>query len=144
MGLFGKKKDDDQQDPKKALQKADNMLNKGFMGGLTKAFMGQDFVDKMNTGIAQGNQAINSMDKSKEIAQTGADATAEVMSVQDTGSTVNENPMLILTLKITPAAGGAEIQTAAQVLVPRIAIPRAGDKIKIKYNPANPSEIAIL
>lgn len=143
MGLFGKK-DDKPQDPKEALKKADDTLNKGFMGGLTKAFMGQGFVDQMNSAIGQGNQALNSMDKAKEIAQTGADATAEVMSVQDTGTTVNENPVVILTLKITPAAGGAEIQTAAQQMVSRIAIPRAGDKLKIKYNPANPSEIAIL
>lgn len=143
MGLFGKK-DDKPQDPKEALKKADDTLNKGFMGGLTKAFMGQGFVDQMNSAIGQGNQALNSMDKAKEIAQTGADATAEVLSVQDTGATVNMNPVLVLTLKITPASGGADIQTAAQLMVPRISIPRAGDKLKIKYNPANPSEIAIL
>jgi hypothetical protein len=139
---FGKKKED--EDPKKALENASNMVNKGLMGGLTKAFMGQDFVDKTNNAINMGNQALDNMQVAQNVAQNGADATAEVLSIQDTGATVNMNPVVVLVLKITPAAGGAEIQTAAQVTVSRIAVPRAGDKIKIRYNPAIPSQIAIL
>jgi hypothetical protein len=142
MFNFGKKKEDD--DPKKALEKASNVVNKGLMGGLTKAFMGQDFVDKTNNAINMGNQALNSMQIAQNVAQNGADATADVISVQDTGATVNMNPVVVLVLKITPATGGPEIQTSAQVMVSRIAIPRAGDKIKIRYNPASPSQIAIL
>ena len=110
MFNFGKK--DDNQDPKQALQKASDTVNKGFMGGLTKAFMGQGFVDKMNSSINQGNQAIGSIEATKAVAQNGADATADVMSVQDTGTTINENPMVILTLKVTPAVG-AELRLRA-------------------------------
>jgi hypothetical protein len=136
----GKKKD---EDPKKALENASNMVNKGLMGGLTKAFMGKDFVDQTNQAINMGNQALDSVKIAQEVAQNGADATAEVLSIVDTGATVNMNPVVVLTLKVKPAAG-AEFQTAASVTVSRIAVPRAGDKIKIKYNPANPSQIAIL
>jgi hypothetical protein len=140
MFNMGGKKDDD---PKKALENASKMVNKGLMGGLTKAFMGQDFVDKTNAAINMGNQAVDSVEMAKNLAQTGVDATAEVLSVTDTGATINMNPVLVLTIKVTPSIG-AEFQTAAQLMVPRIAIPRAGDKIKIKYNPANPSQIAIV
>ncbi len=136
----GKKKD---EDPKKALENASNIVNKGLMGGLTKAFMGQDFVNQTNAAIKMGNQALDSAAIAQSVAQNGADAMAEVLSIVDTGATVNMNPVVVLTLKVTPASG-AEFQTAAQVMVQRIAIPRAGDKIKIKYNPANPSQIAIL
>jgi hypothetical protein len=136
----GKKKE---EDPKKALEDASNLVNKGLMGGLTKAFMGKDFVDKTNSAIQMGNQALDSVQIAQSVAQNGADATAEVLSIVDTGATVNMNPVVVLTLKVKPAAG-AEFQTAAQLMVPRIAIPRAGDKIKIKYNPANPSQIAIV
>ena len=136
----GKKKD---EDPKKALENASNVVNKGLMGGLTKAFMGKDFVDQTNQAIAMGNQALDSAKIAQEVAQNGADATAEVLSIVDTGATVNMNPVVVLTLKVKPAAG-AEFQTAASVTVSRIAVPRAGDKIKIKYNPAIPSQIAIL
>ncbi len=136
----GKKKEDD---PKKALENASNMLNKGLMGGLTKAFMGKDFVDKANSAIDMGNQAINDMEIAQNLAQNGADATAEVLSITDTGATVNMNPVVVLVLKVTPSAG-AEFQTAAQVMVPRISVPRVGDKIKIKYNPSIPSQVVIV
>ncbi len=137
---MGKKKEDD---PKKALENASNMVNKGLMGGLTKAFMGQDFVDKTNAAINMGNQALDNMEIAKNLAQNGADATAEVLSITDTGATVNMNPVVVLVLKVTPSAG-AEFQTAAQVMVPRIAVPRVGDKVKIKYNPSIPSQIVIV
>ncbi len=137
---MGKKKDDD---PKKALEKASNAVNKGLMGGLTKAFMGQDFVDKANAAINMGNQAVEGMEVAQNLMQNGADATAEVLSITDTGATVNMNPVVVLVLKVTPSAG-AEFQTAAQVMVPRIAVPRVGDKVKIKYNPSIPSQIVIV
>ena len=141
MFKFGKGKDDD--DPKKALDKSSDVLNKGLMGGLTKAFMGKDFVDKANSGINMANQVLDSNALAQQLAQTGVDATAEVVSIQDTGATVNMNPVVVLVLKVAPAAG-AEFQTAGQVMVSRLAIPRAGDKIKIKYNPENNTQFVIV
>lgn len=140
MFKFGKGKDDD---PKKALDKASNILNKGLMGGITKTFMGKDFVDKANSGINMANQALDGQALAAQLAQTGADAEAEVLSIQDTGATVNMNPVVILALKVKPAAG-AEFQTAGQMMVSRLAIPRAGDKIKIKYNPENTAQFVIV
>lgn len=137
---MGKKKEDD---PKKALENASNVVNKGLMGGLTKAFMGQDFVDKTNAAINMGNQALDNMEIAKDLTQNGADATAEVLSITDTGATVNMNPVVVLVLKVTPSAG-PEFQTAAQVTASRIAVPRVGDKIKIKYNPSIPSQVVIV
>lgn len=143
MQMFNFSKKDDEQDPKKGLEKASNILNNGLMGGLTKAFMGKNFVNKMNNTIAMGNKTLDNLETSKAVATNGVDATAEVLSIQDTGITTNMNPVVALMLKVTPVIG-AEFQTSAQVMVSRIAVPRAGDKIKIKYNPANPTEIAIV
>jgi hypothetical protein len=140
MFNFGRKKN---EDPKKALEDASNMVNKGVMGGLTKAFMGKDFVDQTNQAINMGNQALDSMQMSQTLAVTGADAMADVLSITDTGQTINMNPVVVLVLSVTPAAG-APFQTAAQVMVPRLTIPRPGDKIRIKYNPAIPTQIAIV
>jgi hypothetical protein len=139
--MFGKKKDDD---PKKALEDASNVLNKGLMGGLTKAFMGKDFVDKANAGIAMGNQALDQQAIAQNLRQNGTDGIAEVVSITDTGATVNMNPVCVLMLKITPTAGGPEFQTYAQMEVPRLTIPRAGEKVKVKYNPAVPSQVVIV
>ena len=137
---FGKKKDDD---PKKTLDKASDALNKGLTGGLTKAFLGKDFVNTMNAGINKANQAVDGQALAEQLSKTGADATAEVVSIQDTGATVNMNPVVALGLKVKPTEG-EEFQTAGQLMVPRIAVPRVGDKIKIKYNKDNPTQFIIV
>lgn len=68
---FGKNKDDD---PKKALGKASDALNKGLTGGLTKAFLGKDFVEKMNDGLGMANQVVDGQELAEQLAKTGADA----------------------------------------------------------------------
>ena len=113
------------------------------MGGLTKAFMGKDFVDKANAGLNMANQALDGQALAQQLAVTGVDATAEVISIQDTGATVNMNPVVVLVLKVKPSKGD-EFQTAGQLMVSRLAIPRAGDKIKIKYNPQIPSQFVLV
>ncbi len=140
MFNFNKKMEDD---PQKALDNARNVTNKGLMGGLTKAFMGKDFVDKMNSGMDQAQSAIDNVNQLNWLTQNGLDAAAEVLSVADTGGTVNMNPVLELKLKVIPAVGVA-FDTVARTMVSRIAVPRAGDKIKVKYNPADPTQILVI
>lgn len=137
---FGKK---GKKDPKEALEDASKAVNKGLMGGLTKAFMGKDFVNEVNSALDMANQTLDGTALAQELAQTGADAEAEVLSVQDTGATVNMNPVVVLTLKVKPAKG-EEFQTAGQLMVSRLTIPRAGDKIKIKYNPENLTQFVLM
>jgi hypothetical protein len=132
-----------QEDPQKALENARNVVNKGLMGGLTKAFMGQGFVDKMNTAMDQGQAAIDNINQVNWVAQNGLDASADVLSVMDTGATINMNPVVELKLHIIPASGAA-FEATARTMVSRIAVPRKGDKINIKYNPANVSQIFVL
>jgi hypothetical protein len=140
MFNFGKKPE---EDPQKALDNAKKSLNTGFSGGLTKAFMGKDFVDKMNTTMDKGQAALDGVQQQQWLAQNGADATASVISVQDTGATVNMNPVVQLQLKMTTAAG-VPFDLTTQTMVSRIAVPRPGDTIKIKYNPANPQQILVV
>ena len=140
MFNFGKKQDDD---PKKALEKADKALNSGLTGALAKGFMGKGFVDKMNATLDMGQSAIDGVNQAQWVAQNGLEATADVIGVQDTGATVNNNPVVMMQLKVTTLAG-TQFDTSGQAMVSRIAVPRAGDKIKIKYNPADPTQIAVL
>ena len=137
LGKMGKK------DPKEALEDADKALNKGLTGKLAKAFMGKEFVDQANSAMKMANDTIDSAALAEELAKTGKDAEAEVLGIQDSGMTVNMNPVVVLTMKVMPAEG-AEFQTAGQLMVSRLSIPRAGDKVKIKYNPDNPSQFVIV
>jgi hypothetical protein len=132
-----------EKDPQKALDNAKKTMNSGITGGLTKAFMGKDFVNDMNSAMDQGQAALDGIQQQQWLAQNGADATADVMMVQDTGATVNMNPVVLIQMKVTPAAGAA-FDVTTQTMVSRIAVPRVGDKIKIKYNPANPQQVAIV
>ncbi|MEW5940060.1 MAG: DUF3592 domain-containing protein, partial [Chloroflexota bacterium] len=136
---FGKKME---EDPQKALDNAKKTLNTGLVGGLTKAFMGKDFVDKMNSGMNQAQSALDGVNQMNWLAQNGMDATAEVLSVADTGATVNMNPVVEMKLRLTNSMG-ASFETVGRTMVSRIAVPRAGDKIKVKYNPADPSQFAV-
>ncbi|MGD0878000.1 MAG: DUF3592 domain-containing protein [Anaerolineales bacterium] len=140
MFNFGKKVE---KDPQKALDNAKKSMNSGITGGLTKAFMGKDFVNDMNGAMDQGQAALDGLQQQQWLAQNGLDASAEVVMVQDTGATVNMNPVVMLQMKVTPVAG-VPFDVTTQTMVSRIAVPRAGDKIKIKYNPANPQQVAVL
>lgn len=139
MFNFNKKQE---EDPQKALDNARNVVNKGLMGGLTKAFMGQGFVDKMNNAMDQGQAAIDGVNQMNWVAQYGMDGTAEVLSVEDTGATINMNPVVEMKLNVNTAMG-TSFETTCRTMVSRIAVPRKGDKIAIKYNPADPSQIFI-
>ncbi len=139
MFNFNKKQE---EDPQKALDNARNVVNKGVMGGLTKAFMGQQFVDKMNNAMDQGQAAIDGVNQANWVAQYGLDATAEVLSVADTGATINMNPVVEMKLNVT-SSYGQSFETTARTMVSRIAVPRTGDKINIKYNPADPTQIFV-
>lgn len=133
---FGKKNEDD---PKKAIEKADKTLNSGLTGMFTKAFVGQDNLNKINASL---DMAKNYTDTSN-LAQTGMGATAEVLSIADTGALINFNPVVKMRLNVTPQFGPA-FQVDAETAVSKIAIPRVGDKINIKYNPANTSQVLVI
>ena len=140
MFNFGKKVE---KDPQKALDNAKKTMNSGISGGLPKAFMGKDFVNDMNSAMNQGQAALDGLQQQQWLAQNGLDATADVVMVTDTGATVNMNPVVLIQMQVTPVAG-APFDVTTQTMVSRIAVPRAGDKIKIKYNPANPQQVAVL
>ena len=140
MFNLGKNKEND---PKKALKNASDKLNKGLTGGLTKAFMGQDFLDQTNAAMDMANQTLESNEIQAQLAQNGADATAEVLSIQDTGATVNMNPVVMLTLNVKPAAGEA-FQTSGKVMVSRLSVPRVGETVNIKFNPKDKSQFTIV
>ena len=138
MFNFNKKQE---EDPQKALDNARNVVNKGMMGGLTKAFMGQGFVDKMNNAMDQGQSGLDSVNQMNWVAQYGLDATADVLSVADTGATINMNPVVEMKLNVTSVM--CTFETTTRAMVSRIAVPRTGDKINIKYNPSDPTQIFV-
>jgi hypothetical protein len=60
------------------------------------------------------------------------EARAIVTNIQDTGTTVNQNPRVQLTLEVQPD-GAAPWELDQKVNVSRIAIPKPGDPFTVKY-----------
>ena len=136
---FGKKEDD----PKKAIEKADKALNKGVSGFMAKTFMGKDFMEKTNQSLDMAKSYTDYDGKKAQLMQTGMPGTAEVTAIADTGALVNYNPVVKLSLKVQPQFG-MSFETTIETAVSKIAVPRVGDKLNVKYNPANTSELIIV
>jgi hypothetical protein len=143
FGNFYKKQKEAEKDPEKALDNADKSLNKGFTGFATKAFLGKDFVNDMNKTMEMGRDAVEMQKQYQNPEQFGLDGTAVVVSIQDTGKLINYNPVVIMQLKVQPQYEPA-FETTTETMVSKIAIPRVGDTVKIKYAPADHTKILVL
>ncbi|MCX4162230.1 MULTISPECIES: hypothetical protein [Paraburkholderia] len=132
-----------QTDPVGAMEDHKKTLNSGLTGFMTKTFMGKGFVDKMTGVMDVGQNALAGQQERLQLIQTGLDGTADILSVQDTGATVNNSPIVLIHMTVSPASG-TPYDVNIQTMVSRIAVPRAGDKVKIKYAADNPEKVAIV
>ena len=99
--------------------------------------------DELRSQASDQNQVdLSSPQHQQWLLQNGADAIARVESVEDTGYSENMNPVVVLDLWVIPAAG-APFGTTIPINITRAAVPQVGDKIKIKYNPAEVMDIGL-
>lgn len=125
MGLFNRKSAQERQE--EAMQMADDIAaGRGFMGKMTKAFMGSEFTEAMQ-------QATSSIHQAEHVAALRAAGVptqpATVIGMQDTGQTINDNPSIVLTLQVGTQA------VAIQALVSRLEIPRVGEQVQVLTDP---------
>jgi len=81
--------------------------------------------------------------RDQEILLNGYPGKATIVGIQDTGWTINDNPMIKMTLSIQPEMGSA-FEVLVKATVSRIAIPRVGDTFPVKYDPNNPGKVVIV
>lgn len=89
--------------------------------------------------------------ENQQLLMTGVPAQARIVQVGATGLTVNDAPQLQLTLEVQPPPGagyrGSSTPFAANVraLVPVFAMARIqpGQVIAVRFNPHNPTQVAI-
>lgn len=70
----------------------------------------------------------------------GARAPAVIVAVTDTGSTLGEDPRVEIRLRVEPQNGGAPFEVERKVLVSRVNVPRAGERVEVAYDPADPDD----
>src|SRR5205823_7193420 len=73
--------------------------------------------------------------RERRLEDAGVDASAQILAVQDTGMTVNNNPRIKLVLSVAPQDGSAPFEVSKKQLVSRVAVPRAGDVLTVRYDP---------
>jgi hypothetical protein len=98
----------------------------------------------MNSSSDQDQAALGGIRQQQWLSQNGLEGTAEVLSIIDTGTSFKQEAVFILTLKIQPARIALAFETTGKMVVSRVAAPRVGDRIKVKYNPANPTQFVAI
>jgi hypothetical protein len=81
--------------------------------------------------------------RDREILLNGYPGKATIVGLQDTGWTVNDNPMIKMTLDIQPEVGAA-FRVEVKAMVSRLAIPKVGDTFPVKYDPNDPGKVVIV
>jgi hypothetical protein len=71
-----------------------------------------------------------------QLSATGKRCPGVVVSVEDTGVTINDNPHVKITVRAEPV-GEAPFTVVKTATVSRVRIPRAGDTCVVFYDPAN-------
>lgn len=75
------------------------------------------------------------------LVRTGRRAPGRVVSVEDTGVTVNDDPRVEVTVEVQPE-GEPSFTASKTAVVSRVAIPRPGDPVAVWYDPADRSRVA--
>jgi hypothetical protein len=81
-------------------------------------------------------------EKAKNLLESGSKGIGTVLSVHDTGMTMNDNPRVKMSFRIEPLEGGAAFDAEKTSTVSRVQIPRAGDRYPVWYDAVDPSSWA--
>lgn len=81
----------------------------------------------------------------RELRASGVAAEAEVLSLWDTGITVNQDPVIGLKVEVRPADRPSYQATIEKSLVSRLDVPRfqPGRIVPVRFDPRNPARVAI-
>jgi hypothetical protein len=99
-------------------------------------------------GLAAGCSVLDAMDgykDAKDLQNVGVPAQAEILSIGDTGMTINEDPVIRLQVEVRPADRPAYQATIKRLLVSRIEVSQyqPGRVIGVRYDPKDPSRVSI-
>jgi hypothetical protein len=90
----------------------------------------------MSEGLAQAKEALQGVQQMQQLDATGIAGTAKVLSVADTGASVNDNPVCELRLAVT-VPGHEAYETTLRQTIPRLQAPmlQPGTSLPVKVDP---------
>ena len=77
--------------------------------------------------------------KAADLMASGSKGVGTVVSVRDTGMTVNDNPRVEMVFRVEPLDGGPTMDLTKKTTVSRVEIPRQGDRYPVWYDPQDTS-----
>jgi len=81
-------------------------------------------------------------EKRDSLIKNGKKSKGEITGVEDTQTTLNNNPKVILYVKVMPE-NEDEFDAIITTYVSRVKIPRKGDKVFVYYNPNDKTDIIV-
>jgi len=79
----------------------------------------------------------------RRIKANGVEADATIIAINDTGVTLNKNPVAKLRLRVQPM-GMAAYEVEVKAMVSRLAVPRPGDGVRVKFDPNKPEDVIVI
>ena len=76
-------------------------------------------------------------EKAKNLFETGSKGVGVVLTVHDTGMTINENPRVKMSFRIEPLDGTPAFEAEKTATVSRVEVPRTGDRYPVWYDAAD-------
>jgi hypothetical protein len=76
-------------------------------------------------------------EKAQALVETGSKAVAVLLSVHDTGITMNDNPRIKMRFRLEPLDGSPAFEGEKTNTVSRLTIPRPGDRFAAWYDPTD-------
>ena len=76
-------------------------------------------------------------EKAADLMATGSKGVGTVISVRDTGMTVNDNPRVEMVFRVEPLDGSPAMDLTKKRTVSRVEIPRQGERYPVWYDPAD-------
>jgi hypothetical protein len=113
--------------------------------GFTSFIMWKTFLPMIsNANRLIGQLADQSTERNQLLAQ-GAPGSARVISLEGTGTLVNNAPQVVIGLEVHPSAGGAPFLARCVSLVSQLQIPQVqpGCMVPVRFDPSNVSRIAL-
>ena len=89
----------------------------------------------LSTLLMVGGTIVNSL-RNRSVRSEGLPAQAKILKIWDTGTTINENPLVGMLLEVHPP-GGAIFQAETEQTISRLQIPmiQPGMELEVKYAP---------
>jgi len=102
------------------------------------------FLAASGVGLRWLLRNVDTTDGSAALYATGRPAVATVLSLTETGGSVNDNPVVLLTVRMEPVGGIPAFEATLRAAVSRISAPAAGDRYAAYYDPVEPDRFTLV